>query len=359
MDAIEEGIRPLGTARLGVLLRELRESRQLALRDVALLPELRLELEAFEAGRLRPDPAIVAVLLHCYDADLDHLVPPRERLVVTHGTDKEVLTGYLSAVRRWRGRPKHPHLREADLQVLAGILGSDPRDVQRRLQKLTGCSRRRARRLSAMFLAGLAVTPAAGNLLLGRGGPATAPTTSTAALTGTMQGALLRSHQPLLDPTSSVPIHYIDADPKVAGSKAAVPKVAVVPKAASPEVAIVPKAAAPKVAVVPEVAVHTLAADCATALAYLAAHAKPGFAHYCRPGPLNVGVANAVAYTCVPGPRFACPDGNAEIIIADPACAATYENEASNSYWNFSSGAVIQPGATQDGRTWDPDGKCP
>jgi hypothetical protein len=109
----------------------------------------------------------------------------------------------------------------------------------------------------------------------------------------------------------------------------------------------------------PAATVHTLAADCATALAYLALHAKPGFAHYCRPTALNVGIPSAVAYTCVPGAKFSCPDGNAEIIIADPGCPAAYENEASNSYWDFSSGGVIKPGSTQDGRTWDPYGECP
>ena len=120
-----------------------------------------------------------------------------------------------------------------------------------------------------------------------------------------------------------------------------------------------PPRPSPPHAAVGAAAVHTVAADCATALAYLSAHAKPGFAHYCRPGPLTVGITNAVGYTCVPGPNFACPDGNSEIIVADPGCAATYENEASNSYWDFSTGAVIQPGTTQDGRTWDPYGGCP
>jgi hypothetical protein len=98
---------------------------------------------------------------------------------------------------------------------------------------------------------------------------------------------------------------------------------------------------------------------CAVALAYLATYAKPGFAHFCRPAPLEVGIAHAVAVTCVPGSRFHCPDGVAEIIIADPACAVSYENEASNSYWDFSEGGVVTPGTVQNGRTWDPYGSCP
>jgi hypothetical protein len=95
------------------------------------------------------------------------------------------------------------------------------------------------------------------------------------------------------------------------------------------------------------------------ALSYLAAHAKPGFALYCTPGTLSIGIAGAVAYTCVPGTGFSCPYGGPEIIIADPTCAISYENEASNSYWDFSQAGVIAPGAVQDGRTWDPYGECP
>jgi hypothetical protein len=128
--------------------------------------------------------------------------------------------------------------------------------------------------------------------------------------------------------------------------------------AASIRSAAATTAAPPKVVVTTAVAVTT-ADECSVALTYLAAHAKPGFAHYCRPRPLTVGISQAVAYTCVPGTRFTCPDGVPEIIIADPACPISYENEASNSYWNFSSGAVISPGAVQSGRTWDPYGECP
>jgi len=98
---------------------------------------------------------------------------------------------------------------------------------------------------------------------------------------------------------------------------------------------------------------------CSVALAYLAIHAKPGFAHYCRPGPLNIGIAHAVSYTCMPGKHIQCPDGGPEIVIARPSCAVSYEDEASNSYWDFASSGVIAPGSVQNGRTWDPYGECP
>ncbi|MDQ2726429.1 MAG: hypothetical protein M3Y91_00855 [Actinomycetota bacterium] len=98
---------------------------------------------------------------------------------------------------------------------------------------------------------------------------------------------------------------------------------------------------------------------CAVALAYLEAHAAPGFAHFCRPGPLHTALGSSAGYTCVPGKTYACPDGVAEILITAPGCAASYENEASNSFWDFSQAGVIVPGAVQDGRMWDPFGACP
>jgi hypothetical protein len=102
----------------------------------------------------------------------------------------------------------------------------------------------------------------------------------------------------------------------------------------------------------------TTATACQVALAYLAAHAAPGFATFCRPGTLVTAAGASAAYTCVPGAAFTCPDGVAEIIISDPTCAASYENEASNSYWDFAAAGTVAPGSVQDGRTWDPYGAC-
>jgi len=101
------------------------------------------------------------------------------------------------------------------------------------------------------------------------------------------------------------------------------------------------------------------ASDCDVAMAYLASHAAPGFAHYCREGTLRTTAGPVAAYTCVPGSSTWCPDGVAEIIIAQPRCAASYKNEASNSYWDFSEAGIVRPGAVQHGRTWDPFGVCP
>jgi transcriptional regulator with XRE-family HTH domain len=168
--AIEERIAPLSTARLGVLVQKLRKSAGANGRQTAPASEvLQSQLEDVEAGRLRPDAAILEALLADYEANLDSLVPPHERLVVAEGTDEEVLSSYLRALRRWRGRGDNSRLREADLQVLAGILGTDPRSIQRRLRGLTGCSRRRARRLTLKILVGGAAAPPPVMFLRGEG----------------------------------------------------------------------------------------------------------------------------------------------------------------------------------------------
>lgn len=139
------------------------------------------------------------------------------------------------------------------------------------------------------------------------------------------------------------------------------------PAVAAPVAAVSPRVTQPLPPAPPETAgrlpatVPAPAAPdaCAVALAYLAAHSAPGFAHYCRPGSLQTALGPSTAYTCRPGIGFSCPDGVAEIIIAKPTCPASYENEASNSFWDFSQAGVVRPGTVQNGRTWDPFGACP
>ena len=74
-------------------------------------------------------------------------------------------------------------------------------------------------------------------------------------------------------------------------------------------------------------------------------------------------LANGVAaqsFTCYPGTLAQCPDGVPEIVITDPSCAVAYEDEASNSFWNFTATAgYIEAGSVQNGRVWDPFGECP
>ena len=140
------------------------------------------------------------------------------------------------------------------------------------------------------------------------------------------------------DPVDPAPVSPVPLDPAPVAA-AAVPVVA--PRPPAP----------PSVEPAPD--------HCAVALAYLAAHAAPGFAHYCRPGPLHGMAGPSAAFTCVPGTEVSCPDGVPEIVIGAPECAASYKNEASNSNWDFSTGGIIEPGTVQGSRTWDPFGPCP
>ncbi len=162
---------------------------------------------------------------------------------------------------------------------------------------------------------------------------------------------------PVHQASSALSHHSVPPNPPVVRTPTPAPTSTTAPAIAAATKSTIAPAAPPTTTAAPTVS--PLAAQCAVALAYLAAHAKPGFAHYCRPAPLHVGIAHAVAFTCVPGTGFTCPDGVPEIIIADPGCAISYENEASNSYWDFSTGGVITPSTVQAGRTWDPYGSCP
>jgi len=96
------------------------------------------------------------------------------------------------------------------------------------------------------------------------------------------------------------------------------------------------------------------AGDCAQALAYLAAHAAPGFVSYC---PHDAG-GNA-AETVVP-PQSVNSSGGVHgmIYIADTNCAIAYENEAANSH-----GHLVRDSSGNYTWVWpvpfDPYGRCP
>lgn len=95
---------------------------------------------------------------------------------------------------------------------------------------------------------------------------------------------------------------------------------------------------------------------CAAALAYLAAHAAPGFVSYC---PHDAG-GNA-AETVVPPQAVTNPAVvHGMIYIADTNCAIAYMNEASNSH------GQLVPDANGSGKyhwvfpvPFDPYGRCP
>ena len=95
---------------------------------------------------------------------------------------------------------------------------------------------------------------------------------------------------------------------------------------------------------------------CAAALAYLAAHAAPGFVSYCP----HAAGGNA-AQTVVPPQAVTNPAAvKGMIYIADPNCPAAYMNEAANSHGH------LVPDADGSGNyhwVWpvpfDPYGGCP
>ena len=132
------------------------------------------------------------------------------------------------------------------------------------------------------------------------------------------------------------------------------------PAAATPAV---PKAAPAAAAVLTHPASHVAPAattPCDTALAYLHAHGNPIFEMRCAPGTLPGGLA---AVTCWKATALgvSCLNGGI-VVISQPSCAISYENEASNSWLNFSTltGGAINGRARHDasGRTVDPFGEC-
>lgn len=75
-------------------------------------------------------------------------------------TDDEVLRGYLELVRTWRGRSTSTmRFRHDDLVVLVGILGTDAKDIERRLIAITGCTRSTAKRFRRLLFVSLAALP--------------------------------------------------------------------------------------------------------------------------------------------------------------------------------------------------------
>jgi hypothetical protein len=122
------------------------------------------------------------------------------------------------------------------------------------------------------------------------------------------------------------------------------------------------KTVAAKTVAAKTVAAKTVTAPtaCDTALAYLHAHGNPTFSMRCEPGALPNGLA---AVTCWKGTGLgvSCLTGGI-VVISQPSCAISYENEASNSWLDFStltSGAINGHNRHDaSGRIVDPFGEC-
>lgn len=113
------------------------------------------------------------------------------------------------------------------------------------------------------------------------------------------------------------------------------------PAPQAPAPAPLPPPLASQTIVAPSPNQPDLASRCQAALAYLAAHAAPGFVASCP----HYADGHEAATTCVGAPQ--CMPGTEFIWIADP-CPAAYMNEASNSW--VISGQSMAP--------WDPYGYC-
>jgi hypothetical protein len=87
----------------------------------------------------------------------------------------------------------------------------------------------------------------------------------------------------------------------------------------------------------------------------MAAHANPAFSQTCE---LEPDRSNAAQTNWVDGGR------SGSIVIYDPACSASYENEASNSWYDFAAlpadtTSIVLGDRDVHGRVWDPYGACP
>lgn len=161
----------LPDGRLGSVLRARRRDADLTAAGAAAGAGIETDdLLDFEAGSRRPDPPTVARLVAQYGVAVDDLFPPRRRLdpaTLTGRPEREVLAGYVEQVRAWRGaatgRPMQ--FRRTDLDVLVGMLGTNPAGIEQRLVTLTGCSRRSARRFRKVLVFSLLAS--AGGALFG------------------------------------------------------------------------------------------------------------------------------------------------------------------------------------------------
>lgn len=157
---IEEVVGPVGAQRLGAVLRERRLHCGLEASDAAAAGLSARALLAIEAGRRRPEPAIILRLLDRYGCGIEELLPPR-RVLDPAGfeglSSLQVLQRYVEQVRRWRagGNVRGQRFRAADLEILVGILGTDVDDIERRLIALTGCSRGTAKAFRRILVCSL------------------------------------------------------------------------------------------------------------------------------------------------------------------------------------------------------------
>lgn len=112
-------------------------------------------LRAWEAGTAVPDTNQIERAIRLYGTDLDKIWPDRRPIispeepgvlvvgderVPTTGSNREILTRYIAAVRRQRGMDEREtiDLRASDLAMLGAVLDLDDRELTATLEELLG-----------------------------------------------------------------------------------------------------------------------------------------------------------------------------------------------------------------------------
>jgi transcriptional regulator with XRE-family HTH domain len=164
--------------RLGALLRAARKRRGLTRKQASSVAGTTVvKLRRYERGEKQVPAAVCARLAECYGDDLTAHVPLRvppeigDREIVVGGVQRvvgtdpdDVVAGFVDIVQRLRdAKPGEPlALRASDVVALAGALGHDRDEIERRIADTLGCSPTVARTLHAELLRRKVILPVAG-----------------------------------------------------------------------------------------------------------------------------------------------------------------------------------------------------
>jgi transcriptional regulator with XRE-family HTH domain len=164
--------------RLGALLRAARKRRGLSRKQASAIVGITpVKLRRYERGDKQVPAEVCARLAECYGDDLTAHVPLRvppeigDREIAVDGVQRtvgpdvdDVVAGFVDIVQRLRdAKPGEPlALRASDVIALAGALGRDPEEIERRIADALGCSPTLARTLHTELLRRKVILPVAG-----------------------------------------------------------------------------------------------------------------------------------------------------------------------------------------------------
>jgi transcriptional regulator with XRE-family HTH domain len=167
---IATAVATMSTDRLRSALGRERRRKGLSIEEAAISTGIESgDLKAIESGALMPETSTVARLLLLYDTRLDDLYPPRKQLDATSlskMSESKILTQYVGQLRSWRHSSEPYGFRQDDIQVLEGILGTEPWAVEAKLRALTSCNKKTATVFRRLFFLGLL---ASAGTVLGQG----------------------------------------------------------------------------------------------------------------------------------------------------------------------------------------------